>query len=62
MIFSALPMVIDFSINILGLWNSPIFIKSLTGFIWSFFLPFYWFKALQELEADSPQKRLDLQK
>ena len=62
MVFSALPMVIDFSINILGLWNSPLFIKSLTGFIWSSFLPFYWFKALQELGTGSPQKRLDLQK
>jgi uncharacterized membrane protein len=62
MVFSALPMVLDFSFNILGLANSPLFIKSLTGFVWSSLLPFYWFKALKELEPTHPQKKLDLQK
>ncbi|MDD8019614.1 MAG: DUF2085 domain-containing protein [Acidobacteriota bacterium] len=46
---SALPMGLDVLLFILGLWNSPLFIKSLTGFIWSGWLPFFWFKALKEL-------------
>jgi len=61
MVFSALPMVLDFSFNILGLANSPLFIKSLTGFVWSSLLPF---TGLKLLKSSNPpiHKKLDLQK
>jgi uncharacterized membrane protein len=55
-IILAVPMGIDFLLNLLSLWDSPLFIKNMTGFIWSSCLPFFWFKALQELGRASPPK------
>ncbi len=56
LVFLALPMVLDFLLNIFRLWDSPLVIKSLTGFAWSGCLPFYWFKALKELGQSHPRK------
>lgn len=55
-IILALPMGFDFLLNLLSLWDSPLFIKTMTGFIWSSCLPFFWFKALRELSPASQPK------
>ncbi len=48
-ILTSIPLLIDAAGGILGLWISPLPIRSITGFIWAFSFPVYWFKALFEL-------------
>jgi uncharacterized membrane protein len=50
-IIMGIPMGIDFFINLVGIWSSPLFIKTLSGFIWAAILPFFWFKATSELSG-----------
>ncbi|HEK86703.1 MAG: DUF2085 domain-containing protein [Candidatus Saccharicenans sp.] len=48
-IVSAIPMGIDFFSNLLGIASSPLWIKTISGVIWSAIIPFFWFKAISEL-------------
>lgn len=47
----AIPLGLDFLLNLLKFWSSPLLVRTITGFIWSAILPFYWFKALEEFSA-----------
>jgi len=55
-IILAMPLGLDFLLNLLSLWDSPLVIKTITGLVWSSCLPFFWFKALQELGPASQPK------
>jgi len=55
MILMVIPMILDVFFSWLKLWNSPLFLKTITGFTWSAVLPLFWFKALDELFAKLPK-------
>lgn len=48
-IYLALPMIVDVLAGWIKIWESPLFLKTASGFIWSAILPFFWFKGLDEL-------------
>lgn len=48
-ILTSIPLLIDAAGGILRLWISPLPLRSITGFVWAFSFPVYWFKALFEL-------------
>jgi uncharacterized membrane protein len=43
------PMIIDALANLLKLWATSLLLRTATGFIWSIFLPFFWFQAFSQL-------------
>ncbi|MBC7361248.1 MAG: DUF2085 domain-containing protein [Candidatus Aminicenantes bacterium] len=52
-ILMATPMGVDVFFNLIKLWSSPLILRTIVGFVWSAVLPFFWFKALDELSARS---------
>lgn len=50
-ILMATPMGVDVFFTLLKVWNSPLILRTITGFIWSAILPLFWFKALDDLFA-----------
>ncbi len=49
MLYLALPMFADVLAGWLKIWQSPLFLKTVSSFMWSAVLPFFWFKGLDEL-------------
>ncbi len=43
------PMIVDATAGILQIWASSLTLRLATGIIWSIFLPFFWFQALDQL-------------
>jgi len=48
-LFGAGPMIVDAAAGILKIWASSLTFRLATGIIWSIFLPFFWFQALNQL-------------
>jgi len=53
LLFLAMPLAIDGLAGLLKIWSSPLPLRTLTGFIFAAVLPFFWFKALTELQIGS---------
>jgi len=48
LILLSIPIFIDATGNLVGLWTSPIWVRFLTGFIWAIILPFYFLAGLAD--------------
>ncbi|MBC7364367.1 MAG: DUF2085 domain-containing protein, partial [Candidatus Aminicenantes bacterium] len=53
LIVLSFPLVADFLSGWLKIWDSPLFYKTLTGFVWSSVWAFFWFRALEEFFAQA---------
>jgi uncharacterized membrane protein len=48
LIFLSIPIIIDASGNLVGLWTSSNWVRFLTGIIWAIVLPFYFLAGLTD--------------
>ncbi|RFT16125.1 MAG: Uncharacterized protein OP8BY_2131 [Candidatus Saccharicenans subterraneus] len=46
---AAIPLIVDATGGLLGLWWTPLGIRLASGILWAAFLPAFWFRALAEL-------------